>query len=81
MDTNNFTAELFQEARHDKAAGTVHGIDRDLEMFRLDGIDIHERNLERTLDVDAVRIRGNFVLAHGAVVGIIKLVLVGKRKK
>ena len=39
MNTNNFATELFQEARHNKATGTVHGIDSDLEMLGLDGFD------------------------------------------
>ena len=81
MDTDNFTTELFQEARHNKATGTVHGIDCNLEMLGLDGFDIHERNLERTIDMDTVSIRGDFVLAHRAVIRIAELVCISESKE
>ena len=81
MNANNFTTELFQEARHNKATGTVHGIDSDLEMLGLDGFDIHERNLERTVDVNAIGIRSDFVLAHRAVIRIAELVCISESKE
>ncbi len=81
MNADNFATELFQKTRHDKATGTVHGIDSDLEMLGLDGFDIHERNLERAVDVDTVGIRSDFVLAHRAVIRIAELVGVSESEE
>ena len=81
MNADNFTAELFQKARHNKATGTVHGIDSDLEMLGLDSFDIHKRNLQRAVDVDTVSIRGDLVLAHRAIIRISELIRVSKSKE
>ena len=50
-------------------------------MLGLDGFDIHERNLERTINVNAIGIRGNFVLAHRAVIRIAELVCISESKE
>ena len=81
MHTHHFAAELFQEARHNVAARTVHGIHGHLELFRTNRIHVHERNLERAINMNAVGIRSHLVLAHRAVVGIAEVVRIGELEK
>ena len=81
MHAHHFATELFQQARHNVAARTVHGIHGHLEMLRLDGFHVHERNLERAIDMDAVGIRRDFVLAHRAVIRIGEVVRIGELEK
>ena len=81
MHTHHFTAELFQQARHNVTARTVHGIYGHLELLRANRLHVHERNLERPVDVDAVGIGRHLVLAHRAIVRITEVVRIGEFEK
>ena len=81
MYSYDITTKLFQQTRNNVRPSAIHGIYGHLKVLGLDSFHIHKRNLQGAIHMHAVGILHELVLAHVAVVGVFKVVGIGKFKQ
>ena len=81
MYSYDITTKLFQQTRNNVRPSAIHGIYGHLKVLGLDSFHIHKRNLQGAIHMHAVGILHELVLAHVAVVGIIKIISIGEFKQ